>query len=150
MAMPAGPSSAASRSSGPTTDSPPAASAAAGKLQRAEPAPWTSTSGGPSPLTSQAIATFWEQISTAPTKEILAGLADVFESTAQEKGLVLCFDMPPELSGELSGDPLRLRQVLQNLVSNGLKYRKRKNWSLGLSDRSRAMNSYAFMMALRQ
>ena len=28
----------------------------------------------PSPLTSQAIAAFWEQISSAPTKEILAGL----------------------------------------------------------------------------
>jgi signal transduction histidine kinase/CheY-like chemotaxis protein/HPt (histidine-containing phosphotransfer) domain-containing protein len=55
-------------------------------------------------------------------KELLAELADVFESTAQDKGIVLRFEESPALAGELSGDPLRLRQVLQNLISNALKF----------------------------
>src|SRR5690606_14683390 len=46
----------------------------------------------------------------------------VFESTAQDKGLALRFEVQPGLSGALSGDPLRLRQVLQNLISNALKF----------------------------
>jgi len=54
--------------------------------------------------------------------EILAGLADVFETTAQDKGIALRFEVAPALSSELSGDPLRLRQVLQNLISNALKF----------------------------
>ncbi len=55
-------------------------------------------------------------------KELLAELADVFESTAQDKGIVLSLEESPALAGELSGDPLRLRQVLQNLISNALKF----------------------------
>jgi len=54
--------------------------------------------------------------------ELVAGLADVFASTAQDKRLRLRFDVAPTLPPGLSGDPLRLRQVLQNLISNALKF----------------------------
>ncbi len=54
--------------------------------------------------------------------ELISGLADVFASTAQDKGLELLFDVAPGLPRGLSGDPLRLRQVLQNLISNALKF----------------------------
>ncbi len=54
--------------------------------------------------------------------ELISGLADVFASTAQDKGLELLFDVAPTLPPGLAGDPLRLRQVLQNLISNALKF----------------------------
>jgi len=54
--------------------------------------------------------------------EISAELADVFEGTARDKGLALRLEVSPALPRVLSGDPLRLRQVLQNLTGNALKF----------------------------
>ncbi|HYO57013.1 hybrid sensor histidine kinase/response regulator [Archangium sp.] len=54
--------------------------------------------------------------------ELISGLADVFANTAQDKDIELLFDVAPDIPSGLSGDPLRLRQVLQNLIGNALKF----------------------------
>jgi signal transduction histidine kinase len=55
--------------------------------------------------------------------DLLRDLAGAFQATAREKGLRLELEisgLPPALIG----DPLRIRQILSNLVSNALKFTK--------------------------
>jgi len=54
--------------------------------------------------------------------DVLDNIASLLGQRAQEKGLELLFKMQPGLNGVLLGDPLRLGQVLLNLVSNAIKF----------------------------
>ncbi|WP_454758917.1 sensor histidine kinase [Caulobacter segnis] len=56
----------------------------------------------------------------------LAGLVEAscaaFSGAAAAKGLDLAVDIAPDLRGRWTGDPMRLRQVLGNLVANAVKF----------------------------
>jgi signal transduction histidine kinase len=54
--------------------------------------------------------------------DVLANLSVMSSQRANEKGLELLFDIAPDIPRSLLGDPLRLGQILINLVSNAVKF----------------------------
>jgi two-component system sensor histidine kinase/response regulator len=56
---------------------------------------------------------------------MLDGLEEMFQLRATEKGLVLAFDRAPDVPQFVRGDDGKLRQVLMNLLGNGIKFTKK-------------------------
>ncbi len=55
-------------------------------------------------------------------KACLQSVLDIFKLKAKGKGLVLTYEVDPEVPAQLVGDAARIRQVLINLVGNALKF----------------------------
>jgi PAS domain S-box-containing protein len=53
---------------------------------------------------------------------VIQGTVDLFQQKAAEKELKLALDISPEVPRLLVGDAVRLRQVLNNLVGNAIKF----------------------------
>ena len=62
-----------------------------------------------------------EHVNFKPQK-LLSDVRALFSESASKKGIVLTLDVEGSLPEALRGDPLRLRQVLCNLVGNALKF----------------------------
>lgn len=54
--------------------------------------------------------------------EVFSDIANLFGHSAAEKEIELIFDVDPEVTPNLIGDPLRLRQIITNLISNAIKF----------------------------
>lgn len=53
---------------------------------------------------------------------LLNDLINMIQSRATEKGLELKLDIDEQIPGELSGDEIRIRQIISNLLTNAVKY----------------------------
>jgi signal transduction histidine kinase/CheY-like chemotaxis protein/HPt (histidine-containing phosphotransfer) domain-containing protein len=63
-------------------------------------------------------------------RELLDSVIRLLERQAQAKGLRLALHIEQDVRASFRGDPLRLRQVISNLVSNALKFTERGSVSV--------------------
>ena len=66
-------------------------------------------------------------------RELLDSVIRLLERQAQAKGLRLSLHIDQEVRTGFRGDPLRLRQILSNLISNALKFTERGSITLNVS-----------------
>lgn len=69
--------------------------------------------------------------------DVLNGLMDLATLRAQDKGLELLFDIGTDVPGGLVGDPLRLTQILTNLLGNAIKFTPRGEVRLSIHTEQR-------------
>ena len=64
------------------------------------------------------------QMETIPfdPAQLLRQIVDLMRPVASEKGLKLNLQLPPVLPGTVMGDPTRVRQIVSNYLSNGMKF----------------------------
>jgi signal transduction histidine kinase/CheY-like chemotaxis protein len=65
-------------------------------------------------------------------RETLESVIQLMERPAQSKGLRLSLQIDPSVRLPVRGDPVRLRQVLSNLISNAVKFTERGSISLNV------------------
>ncbi len=82
-------------------------------------------------------------------REVLATVHGVLYPQARTKGIALRLEVPAELPPHLLGDPLRLRQILINLVGNAIKFTESGEVVLGLSLAREAQGSLCCAFSVR-
>ena len=65
--------------------------------------------------------------------ELAAQVRDLFRGSADEKGLTLMLAVGPGADAEVDCDPLRMRQILGNLISNAIKFTEAGEVKLALA-----------------
>jgi signal transduction histidine kinase/CheY-like chemotaxis protein len=68
-----------------------------------------------------------------------ASVQATFSALAAEKDVSLELEVTPAASGSWRGDPMRVRQILQNLVSNAVKFTERGSVSIGIDHDGQAL-----------
>ncbi|TDR42499.1 Hpt sensor hybrid histidine kinase [Tahibacter aquaticus] len=81
-------------------------------------------------------------------REVLDAVKRLMEKNAEGKGLAFSISIDPAVRLAVRGDPVRLRQVLTNLVSNAIKFTERGSVSVRVSRRgeTRTHNDIMFQV----
>jgi PAS domain S-box-containing protein len=81
--------------------------------------------------------------------DVLANVSSVIAQKAYDKGLELVFDVAPDLPQALVGDPLRLGQILTNLINNAVKFTERGQISVVVRRADRAGEKVQLSVSVR-
>jgi two-component system, sensor histidine kinase and response regulator len=82
-------------------------------------------------------------------RKVVEDVADTFLHKVSEKSLELVLDIPPDLPERLVADPLRLRQVLANLLSNALKFTESGEICISVRSRGKTDKNETLQFAVR-
>ena len=81
--------------------------------------------------------------------EVLQDVLKLVSGRARSKGLTVTADVSQEAHGQLRGDPVRLRQVLLNLVSNAIKFTERGEVAVKVSVAARSEQGVQLLFEVR-
>ena len=82
-------------------------------------------------------------------RELLDSILQLMEKPAESKGLRLQVQIEPSVRLAVRGDPVRLRQVLTNLISNAIKFTDRGSVSLQVSRRGETRTQHELRFEVR-
>jgi PAS domain S-box-containing protein len=82
-------------------------------------------------------------------REMLGDTMKALGLRAQEKGLELACHIPPDVPDAVRGDPVRLRQVILNLVGNALKFTDKGEVVVDVAVESRTDDRVCLQIAVR-
>ena len=82
-------------------------------------------------------------------RELVNGVAQLLQRTAEAKGLRLAVTIDANVRLAVRADPVRLRQVLTNLVSNAIKFTERGGVHIQVSKRGETREHHEIVFAVR-
>ncbi len=82
-------------------------------------------------------------------KELVGSVARLMQGSATAKGLRLGVVIDPAVRLAVRGDPVRMRQVLTNLVSNAIKFTERGGVTIQISKRGETRTHHEVTFAIR-
>jgi signal transduction histidine kinase/DNA-binding response OmpR family regulator/HPt (histidine-containing phosphotransfer) domain-containing protein len=82
-------------------------------------------------------------------RDLLDSIIRLMEKSAEAKGLKLHCKLDPGVRLAVRGDPVRLRQVLSNLISNALKFTERGNITLAVTRKGETKTQHELRFEVR-
>jgi len=82
-------------------------------------------------------------------RELLDSVVRLMTGSAQKKGLDLNIQIDPKVRVAMRGDPVRLRQILTNLVSNAIKFTDSGNVTIGINKRAESRTQTELLFTVR-
>jgi signal transduction histidine kinase/DNA-binding response OmpR family regulator/HPt (histidine-containing phosphotransfer) domain-containing protein len=82
-------------------------------------------------------------------RELLDSVIRLMEKPAESKGLRMLLQLDPSVRLAVRGDPVRLRQILTNLISNAIKFTERGTITLGVVRRGETKSHHELRIEIR-